>query len=159
MGSSQEAIISLARRDGPSVSNGAPPTSNYFMLDGAPIMNAQGQGRGSSAGSTLGVDGIQEFKVLTTGVNTEYGMAMRAQVVMVSKAGTNQFHRDAFEYLRNSIFDASAPPEPPLLIPGAALIIRAEGTQVAVVRQDHTVHFQKIEIGRDFGDRWRSLTA
>jgi RND family efflux transporter MFP subunit len=44
-------------------------------------------------------------------------------------------------------------PNPPLLIPGAALIVRADGTQVAVVRPDRTVHFQKIEIGRDFGDR------
>lgn len=44
-------------------------------------------------------------------------------------------------------------PDPPLLIPGAALIVRADGTQVAVVRADRTVHFQKIEIGRDFGDR------
>ena len=44
-------------------------------------------------------------------------------------------------------------PNPPLLIPGAALIVRADGTQVAVVRADRTVHFQKIEIGRDFGDR------
>jgi len=42
---------------------------------------------------------------------------------------------------------SSARPDPPLLIPGAALIIRAEGTEVAVVRPDDTVHFQKIEIG------------
>ena len=42
---------------------------------------------------------------------------------------------------------------PPLLIPGDALIVRAEGTQVAVVRPDHTVHLQKIEVGRDYGDR------
>ena len=44
-------------------------------------------------------------------------------------------------------------PGAPLLIPGAALIIRAEGTLVALVRPDQTVHFQKIEVGRDFGDR------
>jgi RND family efflux transporter MFP subunit len=40
----------------------------------------------------------------------------------------------------------------PLLVPGDALVIRADGTQVAVVRQDRTVHFQKIEVGRDYGD-------
>jgi membrane fusion protein (multidrug efflux system) len=48
---------------------------------------------------------------------------------------------------------SSARPDPPLLVPGSALVIRADGTQVAVVRPDHTVHFQKIEIGRDYGDR------
>lgn len=41
----------------------------------------------------------------------------------------------------------------PLLVPSTALIARAEGTQVAVVRPDHTVHIQKIEVGRDYGDR------
>jgi RND family efflux transporter MFP subunit len=41
----------------------------------------------------------------------------------------------------------------PLLIPGDTLIVRAEGTMVAVVRPDHSVHLQKIEVGRDYGDR------
>ena len=41
----------------------------------------------------------------------------------------------------------------PLLIPSDALIGRGDGMQVAVVRQDHRVHLQKIEVGRDFGDR------
>ena len=40
----------------------------------------------------------------------------------------------------------------PLLIPSDALIARGAGTQVAVVRQDHHVHVQKIEVGRDYGD-------
>jgi RND family efflux transporter MFP subunit len=48
---------------------------------------------------------------------------------------------------------------PPLLVPGDALIVRADGTQVAVVRPDHSVHMQKIEIGRDYGDRLEVLTG
>lgn len=43
--------------------------------------------------------------------------------------------------------------DPPLLVPSEALIVRAEGTQVAVVREDHTIHLQKIVPGRDYGDR------
>jgi RND family efflux transporter MFP subunit len=42
---------------------------------------------------------------------------------------------------------------PPLLIPSEALIVRADGNRVALVRPDHTVHFQQIQIGRDYGDR------
>jgi RND family efflux transporter MFP subunit len=42
---------------------------------------------------------------------------------------------------------------PPMLIPSEALIVRADGARVALVRPDHTVHFQKIQIGRDYGDR------
>jgi RND family efflux transporter MFP subunit len=40
----------------------------------------------------------------------------------------------------------------PLRIPSDALIVRGEGTEVAVV-DGHTVHLQKIEVGRDYGDR------
>jgi RND family efflux transporter MFP subunit len=47
----------------------------------------------------------------------------------------------------------SARREPPLLVPSDALISRADGTSVALVRPDHTVHLQKIEVGRDYGDR------
>jgi len=42
---------------------------------------------------------------------------------------------------------------PPLMIPGDVLVVRAEGPQVATVGSDHIVHFRKIAIGRDFGDR------
>ncbi len=42
---------------------------------------------------------------------------------------------------------------PPLLLPSDALVIRAEGPEVALVRADHVIHFQKIQIGRDYGDR------
>jgi RND family efflux transporter MFP subunit len=42
---------------------------------------------------------------------------------------------------------------PPLLIPSDALIVRAEGTEVALVRPDHTIHLQKVDLGRDYGDR------
>jgi len=38
-----------------------------------------------------------------------------------------------------------------LRIPSDALIVRAEGTEVAVVRGGRTVHLQKIEVGRDYG--------
>jgi RND family efflux transporter MFP subunit len=47
----------------------------------------------------------------------------------------------------------------PLLVPSDALIVRAEGTQVAVVRPDHRVHLQKIEPGRDYGDRLEVLSG
>jgi len=49
--------------------------------------------------------------------------------------------------------------DPPLLVPGDALIVRADGTQVAVVRPDGTVHLQKIQLGRDYGDRLEVLNG
>src|SRR5881396_3657554 len=44
--------------------NGAPVRSNNFMLDGAPMVNAGGASVASEAGTTLGVDGIREYKVV-----------------------------------------------------------------------------------------------
>jgi multidrug efflux pump subunit AcrA (membrane-fusion protein) len=39
-----------------------------------------------------------------------------------------------------------------LRIPSDALIARGEGTEVAVLRDGRTIHLQKIEVGRDYGD-------
>ena len=47
----------------------------------------------------------------------------------------------------------------PLLVPGDALVVLGEGTMVAVVKPDHTVHMQKIEIGRDYGARLEVLAG
>jgi RND family efflux transporter MFP subunit len=52
---------------------------------------------------------------------------------------------------------SSARNEPPLLIPSEALMLRADGAQVAVVAPDHGVHLQKVEVGRDYGDRLEIL--
>jgi RND family efflux transporter MFP subunit len=49
--------------------------------------------------------------------------------------------------------------DPPLLVPGDALIVRADGTQVAVVGPDGTVHLQKVQLGRDYGDRLEVLSG
>jgi multidrug efflux system membrane fusion protein len=40
---------------------------------------------------------------------------------------------------------------PPWLIPAKTLVIRPDGTQVAIVGEDQKVHYQKIVVGRDYG--------
>jgi hypothetical protein len=40
---------------------------------------------------------------------------------------------------------------PPLVIPGDTLVIRADGPQVAVLKPDETVHYTRVALGRDFG--------
>ena len=56
--------------------------------------------------STLGVDGIREYRVVTNSFSAEYGLTCGSQVVIVSKGGTNELHGSVFEYLRNSALDA-----------------------------------------------------
>ncbi len=41
---------------------------------------------------------------------------------------------------------------PAIVIPANTLVIRSDGPQVAVVQPDRRIHYQKIELGRDFGD-------
>ena len=86
--------------------NGVSMISNNFLLDGTQIQNQSGWGTASFAGTTLGVEGIKEYKVLTSAFDASYGMAMGSQMVMISKGGSNQFHGDVFEYFRNSALNA-----------------------------------------------------
>jgi hypothetical protein len=98
--------------------NGAPMRSNNFTLDGAPMNSLIGGAAVSAAGTTLGLDGIREYKVVTNSFAAEYGQTMGSQVVIVSKSGTNEWHGSVFEYFRNSALDArnffDVGPKPPL---------------------------------------------
>src|SRR5437762_2509220 len=51
-------------------------------------------------------DALQEFKVETSALSAQYGMYSGASVHSVTKSGTNQFHGDLFEFVRNDLFNA-----------------------------------------------------
>ncbi len=88
--------------------NGAPPRSNNFTLDGAILQTMLGRSPvAGDSGDALGLDGIKEYTVVAGTFQAEYGLAMGSQMVAVSKGGTNQWHGDVFEYLRNNAFDAN----------------------------------------------------
>ena len=52
-------------------------------------------------------DTIEEFKVETSSLPAQYGTHPSGAVNVITKSGTNRFHGDVFEYLRNDIFDAT----------------------------------------------------
>ncbi len=86
--------------------NGMSIHSNSYMLDGANTIGFFGINNSSIIGTTMGIDGVKEYKVVTNTPSAEYGLSMGGQTTVVSKGGTNQFHGDAFDYLRNDTLDA-----------------------------------------------------
>src|SRR5579863_1283336 len=85
----------------PSV-NGQTNRSNLFMLDG---INNQGSFESTYAIAPQ-IDDIQEFKVQSHNDEAQFGGALGAVVNVVTKGGTNSFHGDGFEFLRNNALDA-----------------------------------------------------
>jgi hypothetical protein len=51
-------------------------------------------------------DALQEFSVQTSNYTAEYGQNAGAVVNVITKSGTNDFHGNVFEFLRNSVFNA-----------------------------------------------------
>lgn len=86
--------------------NGANARSNRFLLDGTSISDTFNNGLGSVANTFLGIDSVQEFRVLTNNYSAEHGQAMGGVVTIVTKSGTNAFHGSLFEYFRNDKLDA-----------------------------------------------------
>ena len=57
--------------------------------------------------SLISLDALQEFRVSTSSYGVEYGSAPGGQIQLQSRAGTNQFHGSAYDYLRNEDLDAN----------------------------------------------------
>jgi carboxypeptidase family protein/TonB-dependent receptor-like protein len=86
--------------------NGARPTMMDTVIDGVtasfPTVN------GFTGISIFpSVDAIQEFKVMGATYPAEFGRSLGSVLNVVFKSGTNQFHGSAYEFLRNSVFDAN----------------------------------------------------
>src|SRR6202140_930573 len=89
-----------------SISGGRPEQNNY-LLDGVNINDYANAGPGSLLGGNLGTDAVEEFSILTTNYSTEYGRTSGGVISAITKSGTNQFHGDVYEFLRNSALDAA----------------------------------------------------
>src|SRR5579862_10006063 len=86
--------------------SGTRPTQNNYRIDGISVNDYTNGGPGSVEGSTLGVDAVQEFSVLTSNYSAEYGRTSGGIINAISRSGTNNLHGDVYEFLRNSALDA-----------------------------------------------------
>ena len=82
--------------------NGQRESSNGFMVNGIDVQEHM------NGGTSIipNLDSIEEFRVLTNNFDPEYGNYNGGMVTVVTKAGSNAFHGDAFEFFRNTALDA-----------------------------------------------------
>jgi Carboxypeptidase regulatory-like domain len=82
--------------------NGQRESSNGFMVNGIDVQEHM------NGGTSIipNLDSIEEFRVLTTNFDPEYGNYNGGIITVVSKSGTGQFHGNAFEFFRNTNLDA-----------------------------------------------------
>ncbi|MGH9357358.1 MAG: carboxypeptidase regulatory-like domain-containing protein [Terriglobia bacterium] len=92
---------------GQATIGGVRPQFNNYRIDGISIMDYSNGSPGSVLGGNLGVDAVQEFSVMTTNYSAEYGRTAGGVINAITKSGTNQFHGDVYEFLRNGSLDAS----------------------------------------------------
>jgi len=87
---------------------GRRPDQISFVLDQSDINDANNNTPGSAHGALLGVDTLQEFRVITNAYSAEYGRSAGGVISAVTRSGSNQWHGSLFEFVRNSVFDAKA---------------------------------------------------
>ena len=85
--------------------NGARSDQSNVTLDGIGVNDEGGHAFTSVLPVTL--DSVQEFRVTTTNYNADQGGTSGAQVALVTKSGTNDFHGSAYEYHRNTYTSAN----------------------------------------------------
>jgi hypothetical protein len=83
--------------------NGAREQDNNFQLDGMDV----NQPDNNEVGYVPGVDAVQDFNIIAGNAPAEFGNYIGGVVVETIKSGTNQYHGDVFEYLRNTSLDAN----------------------------------------------------
>ncbi len=92
--------------------NGASTAQNTFLMDGVAIVNnaSSGVATESRQYATFGVpnpDTLAEFKIQTSQYDAGYGRNPGANVNVITKSGTNEFHGTVFEFFRNTVLNAN----------------------------------------------------
>src|SRR5881296_4194923 len=124
------ASLTFAFSQGPSNFNGSRNPENLITYDGAPATRTRSNGTSLGAAD---VDSTQEVQILTADYAPEYGRSSGAQIRIVTKTGTQDFHGAVYEYLRNDAFNANT------------------WTRDANSLTPHAAQFQYNQFGYNFG--------
>jgi len=82
--------------------NGQSEFANYFSVNGSDVEEDV------NAGTAIipNLDAIDEFRIVTSNFDAEYGEFSGGQISVITKSGNNQFHGGVFDFLRNTDLDA-----------------------------------------------------
>jgi len=83
--------------------DGGNANQSSVLVDGAPVNTSYG----NTVELVMDQDVVQEFNAQTHDNTAEFGMYTGGVINMSTKSGTNGFHGEAFEYLRNTVLDAN----------------------------------------------------
>jgi hypothetical protein len=86
--------------------SGGRPRQNDSRLDSISVNDYVNGPPGSALGVNLGSDAVEQFTVLSSNYPAQFGRSSGGIIGASTRSGTKNFHGSAFEYIRNSAFDA-----------------------------------------------------
>jgi hypothetical protein len=102
-GTGARAVSGYIENAGNVSVNGQRETANAFLVNGGDVS----EGRNLGAGLVPNLDSVEEFRLITNSFDAEYGKFSGAVMNAITKSGSNGFHGDVFEFLRNDKMDAA----------------------------------------------------
>ena len=88
-----------------------------YRVDGVDASGIRDQNMKVYSRLTMSQDAVDEFRVSSALFDADTGGTPGGQLEAITKSGSNAFHGSAFEYLRNDVFDARSPFDPPTIPP------------------------------------------
>ena len=129
--------------------NGGRSDQASVTLDGVDI-NDQQTGFAFQGALRVGVESVQEFRVVTAGMNADVGRSSGAQVALVTRGGTNEFRGALFHSHRNTVTSANSFFNNRAGLPRAKLLRNVFGASIGgPVQQNRIFFFGSYEGRRD----------
>jgi Carboxypeptidase regulatory-like domain/TonB dependent receptor-like, beta-barrel len=107
LGYGSTALSQIAKSNDGIFVHGARSYDNNFQLDGISTSDVQGSDSGSGGIPVPNPDAIEEFKVQTGLFDAAFGRYAGANVSVITKSGSDQYHGTLFEFLRNNVLNAN----------------------------------------------------
>ncbi len=89
------------------ISNGSRGASADILMDGTSITNFEPNGGITQVTYVPSPEAVEEFNVQQSNFSAEYGFSGGSIINMVTRSGTNKFHGEVYDFIRNTITDAN----------------------------------------------------